>query len=112
VQIRWALPPLCRRLRPCRLHRRHQQLAALPDEVNGPAFGLGRFCLEAHLCIDELAVYHRRAGYVVRDANDQALAYIYSRATESEAMQAKVLTNDEARRLARQHREAGDAVAE
>jgi hypothetical protein len=39
-------------------------------------------------------------GYVVRDANGQALAYVYSRATESDAMQAKVLTEDEARRLA------------
>jgi K+/H+ antiporter YhaU regulatory subunit KhtT len=39
-------------------------------------------------------------GYVVRDANDQALAYIYSRANEAEAMQAKVLTDDEARRIA------------
>jgi hypothetical protein len=39
-------------------------------------------------------------GYVVRDANDQALAYIYSRANEAEAMQAKVLTGDEARRIA------------
>jgi hypothetical protein len=39
-------------------------------------------------------------GYVVRDANDQALAYIYSRANEAEAMQAKVLTDDEARRVA------------
>jgi hypothetical protein len=39
-------------------------------------------------------------GYVVRDANDQALAYVYSRANEAEAMQAKVLTQDEARRVA------------
>jgi hypothetical protein len=39
-------------------------------------------------------------GYVVRDANNQALAYVYSRATEAEAMQAKVLTEDEARRVA------------
>jgi hypothetical protein len=38
-------------------------------------------------------------GYVVRDANDQALSYVYSRANEAEAMQAKVLT-DEARRVA------------
>ena len=37
-------------------------------------------------------------GYVVRDANGQALAYVYSRATETDAMQAKVLTEDEARR--------------
>jgi hypothetical protein len=35
-------------------------------------------------------------GYVVRDANGQALAYVYSRENE----QAKVLTNDEARRIA------------
>ena len=39
-------------------------------------------------------------GYVVRDANGQALAYVYSRANEAEAMQAKVLTEDEARRIA------------
>jgi hypothetical protein len=33
-------------------------------------------------------------GYVVRDANGQAIAYVYSRATETDAMQAKVLTDD------------------
>jgi hypothetical protein len=32
--------------------------------------------------------------------NGQAPAYIYSRETEVEAMQAKVLTKDEARRIA------------
>jgi hypothetical protein len=39
-------------------------------------------------------------GYVVRDANGQALAYIYSRANEAEAMQAMALSEDEARRIA------------
>jgi hypothetical protein len=39
-------------------------------------------------------------GYVVRDANGQALVWVYSRASEAEAMQAKVLTADEARRIA------------
>ena len=39
-------------------------------------------------------------GYVVRDANGRALAWIYSRDSEAEAMQAKVLTKDEARRIA------------
>ena len=39
-------------------------------------------------------------GYVVRDANGQAIAHVYSRATLVEAMQAKVLTVDEARRRA------------
>jgi hypothetical protein len=33
-------------------------------------------------------------GYVVRDANGQALAYVYSRENEDEARQAKVLTKD------------------
>jgi hypothetical protein len=37
-------------------------------------------------------------GYVVRDANGQALAYLYSRDNEDEARQAKVLAKDEARR--------------
>jgi hypothetical protein len=36
----------------------------------------------------------------VRDANDQALAYVYSRDNADEARQAKVLTTDEARRIA------------
>ena len=39
-------------------------------------------------------------GFVVRDANGQALAYVYSRESEVEALQAKVLTKDEARRIA------------
>jgi hypothetical protein len=39
-------------------------------------------------------------GYVLRDANGQALAYVYARATMAEAMQAKTLTQDEARRVA------------
>jgi hypothetical protein len=39
-------------------------------------------------------------GYLVRDANGQALAYVPSRATEADAIQAKVLTEDEARIVA------------
>jgi K+/H+ antiporter YhaU regulatory subunit KhtT len=39
-------------------------------------------------------------GYVVRDANGQAIAYLYSKENEAEARQAKTLTNDEARRIA------------
>jgi hypothetical protein len=39
-------------------------------------------------------------GYVVRDANGQALAYMYSRDSDAEARRAKVLTKDEARRIA------------
>jgi K+/H+ antiporter YhaU regulatory subunit KhtT len=39
-------------------------------------------------------------GYAVRDATGQALAYLYSRDNEDEARQAKVLTKDEARRIA------------
>jgi hypothetical protein len=39
-------------------------------------------------------------GYVVRDANGQAFVYVYSRDNEAEALQAKVLTKDEARRIA------------
>jgi hypothetical protein len=40
-------------------------------------------------------------GYVVRDANGQALAYLYSRDNEDEARQAKALAADEARRRLR-----------
>jgi hypothetical protein len=38
--------------------------------------------------------------YVVRDANGQALVYVYSGENEAEALQAKMLTADEARRIA------------
>jgi hypothetical protein len=41
-----------------------------------------------------------RADKIVRDDNGQALAHIYSRDNEAEALQAKVLTKDEARRIA------------
>jgi hypothetical protein len=53
------------------------------------------------LCRDENGATRALAGgYVVRNANRQALAYIYSRNNEDEARQAKVLTKDEARRIA------------
>jgi hypothetical protein len=35
-------------------------------------------------------------GYLVRDANGQALAYLYSRDNEVEVRQARMLTKDEA----------------
>jgi hypothetical protein len=47
-----------------------------------------------------VALARRPGGYVVGDANGQALAYIYARDNEAEARQAKVLTKDEARRIA------------
>jgi hypothetical protein len=34
------------------------------------------------------------------DANGQSLAYVYSRENDSDALMAKVLTEDEARRIA------------
>ncbi len=37
----------------------------------------------------------------MRDANGQSLAYVYARDNESDASTAKVLTKDEARRIAR-----------
>jgi hypothetical protein len=39
-------------------------------------------------------------GHIVRDANGQALAYVYSRQSPDEARQAKTLTADEGRRIA------------
>lgn len=39
-------------------------------------------------------------GYVVKDATGQALAYFYGRETRADADTAKVLTMDEARRIA------------
>jgi hypothetical protein len=39
-------------------------------------------------------------GYVVKDAIGQAIAYVYARDTQAQADTAKVLTMDEARRVA------------
>jgi hypothetical protein len=39
-------------------------------------------------------------GYKVKDANGQSLAYVYGRETRADADIAKVLTMDEARRIA------------
>ena len=50
-------------------------------------------------------------GYVVRDANGQELAYIYSRESEAEARQAKVPTKDEARRIAVNIADAGGSAS-
>jgi hypothetical protein len=41
-----------------------------------------------------------RGGFKVMDANQQPLAYVYSRETKADADTAKVLTEDEARRIA------------
>jgi hypothetical protein len=38
-------------------------------------------------------------GFKVLDANGQSLAYVYSRENDSDAHMAKVLTEDEARRI-------------
>ena len=48
-------------------------------------------------------------GYVVRDANGFAVAYVYGRSTEVEAMEAKQMTMDEARRVATVGTKAGCA---
>jgi len=39
------------------------------------------------------------SGYVVRNADGQAHIYVYSRDNDAEALQAWVLTKDEARRI-------------
>ena len=45
-------------------------------------------------------VEHCAGGYKVIDANGQALAYVYGRETQADADIAKVLTLDQARRIA------------
>jgi hypothetical protein len=47
-------------------------------------------------------------GLKVCDANGQSLAYVYSSENPNDAHMAKVLTEDEARRIARQHRQAAN----
>ena len=45
-------------------------------------------------------------GYKVNDANGQSLAYIYGRETQADADIARVLTMDEAQRIATKHCQA------
>jgi hypothetical protein len=49
-------------------------------------------------------------GHVVRDANGQPLVYLCSRDNEAEALQAKVVTADEARRIAIKRRQVAGTV--
>jgi len=51
-------------------------------------------------------------GYVVRDAHGQSIAFVYGRATEAEAMQAKVLTMVEDKAHLHQHCETARAAGE
>jgi hypothetical protein len=64
-----------------------------------------------HIDEDDLCAFGRHAfarqtsprasaARVVRDANGQALAYLYCRDSDAKVRQAKVLTKDEARRIA------------
>ena len=54
--------------------------------------------------MDELSETERiekiQGGYLVRSANGEVLVHVYCRATESEALEENVLTEDEARQLA------------
>ena len=69
------------------------EVAAIPNPAVSPSMTPRRF--PAPWRADKVP-----GGYVVRDANGQALAYVYSRDNEAEARQAKMLTKDEARRIA------------
>jgi hypothetical protein len=51
-------------------------------------------------------------GHVIRDANGQALTYIYSRQNPDEARQAKVLNRRRGPPHRRQHRAAAGAAQE
>jgi hypothetical protein len=46
------------------------------------------------------AIHKIYGGFVLRDANEQAFAYVYAPDKEAEARQAKVLTTDETRGIA------------
>jgi hypothetical protein len=50
--------------------------------------------------LDETRLEEMPGGWVVRDANGRDLVYLYCRVDESEALQANVLTEDEARLVA------------
>jgi hypothetical protein len=49
-------------------------------------------------------------GYIVRDASGFGVAYVYGRSTEAEAVEAKQMTMDEARRYSTRDRHGGDPL--
>jgi protein-S-isoprenylcysteine O-methyltransferase Ste14 len=70
-------------------------LTTVPIHCDSAAMADGSRCFPVPWHVDKIS-----DGYVVRDGNGQALAYIYSRDSEAEARQTKMLTKDEARRIA------------
>ena len=50
--------------------------------------------------VDEADSNLDRRSFIVRDANGQALAYVYFEGEQSQRAAAKLLTRDEARRIA------------
>jgi hypothetical protein len=84
--------------------RRPRALRGNPAATVPPLFVHAAGCDDRRMTTRRLPVPWRAeriaGGYVVRDANGQALAYVYSRANAAGAMQAKVLTEDDARRVA------------
>jgi hypothetical protein len=80
----------------------YEQPNAGRREVPYPACDEGVLLKRDHACLE--APWRAEpipGGYVVRDANGQALAFVYTRDSDAEARQAKVLTKDEARRMGR-----------
>ena len=59
---------------------------------------IGRTCREG--CERARISTKHLGSYVVKDATGQTLAYVYARETRADADTAKVLTMDEARRIA------------
>jgi hypothetical protein len=91
-----------RRLALERAKRARRRLALLPPSP-GTLFKIAAHCDDRGMTTRRFPAPWRAdkmPGYVVRDANGQALVYVYARNSEAEAMQAKVLTADEARRIA------------
>ena len=76
----------------------------LPSLGEATLFKIAAYCDDRHMTTRRFPAPWRAdkmpGGYVIRDANGQALVYVYARNSEAEAMQAKALTADEARRIA------------
>jgi hypothetical protein len=72
-----------------------ERLAIQPGQTAASLMADGSRRFPAPWRTDKIA-----GGYVVRDANGQALAYVYSRQDPTEAAQAKTLTADEGTRNA------------
>jgi hypothetical protein len=104
-----AKSPLRGSVLPANLHRIYEQSDEPPKKLPEAKRARGTPPRRGKRAMDELSETERiekiEGGHLVRGANGEVLVHVYCRATESEALEENVLTEEEARQLAIECRE-------